>query len=297
MKSISAIWQFSRPHTIIGTSISLISLYIILCRERFAHYPLLIMVLIAGLASNLFIVGINQIADVHIDKINKPLLPIPAQKLTIGLAWIVVIGALIISLGIALYMTPWFFGVIIISSAIGWAYSMPPFHLKAHHLTAALAISSVRGPLVNLGAFIVFQQLVDKNAPLPVNLITLTCFITLCGIVIAWFKDLPDIAGDAKYNIRTFAVLYTPKTALIAGSILMSVAYMITICINALTSPDVLHSYNRNVLLYGHIGLLVAFILNSLTIRLRNQRSITRFYKRFWLFFFAEYLLYLFAYL
>jgi len=40
---------------------------------------------------NVFIVGINQIYDVRIDKINKPFLPIASGELDIAGAWIIVL--------------------------------------------------------------------------------------------------------------------------------------------------------------------------------------------------------------
>ncbi|MBK6574488.1 MAG: UbiA family prenyltransferase [Saprospiraceae bacterium] len=43
--------------------------------------------------------GINQIADVNIDKINKPYLPIPSKVLSMQQAKYIVITALLLSLG------------------------------------------------------------------------------------------------------------------------------------------------------------------------------------------------------
>lgn len=275
---------------------SITSLYIILSNDRLQQFPFLILALIAGIASNVYIVGLNQVADVHIDKINKPWLPIPAQQLTIKQAKTIVAASLLLSLAVAFYMTPWFLAIIALASAIGWAYSMPPFHLKAHHIPAAIAISSVRGVLVNLGAFLVFTQLVDQNATLHSNIVVLTIVITVCGIVIAWFKDLPDMKGDAEHNVKTFAVVHSPKSALITGTVLMSVTYLFAIAAYASSQiPESTH-YNKNILLYGHILLFLLFIAHSFTARVNKHESITRFYKRFWIFFFAEYAMYAAAY-
>lgn len=297
MKAINAVWKFSRPHTIIGSVISIVSLYIILCRERTEHLVLLSLALIAGIASNIFIVGLNQIADVNIDRINKPWLPIPAEHISIRQAKIIVSAALIISLSVSLYMTPYFFAITVLACAIGWAYSMPPFHLKRHHLPAAVAISFVRGILVNLGAFLVFSELVDRTATIPENLKMLTIFITVCGIVIAWFKDLPDVKGDAAYNMKTFAVVHTPKIAFITGNVLMTLAYLFPIVVYATSGIPESPLFTKPLLLYGHVALFILFTINSLTIRLKDHRSVQKFYKRFWFFFFAEYLLYMIAYL
>ena len=44
--------------------------------------------LVAGLSVNVFIVGINQITDVEIDRVNKPYLPIAAGDLSLERAWL-----------------------------------------------------------------------------------------------------------------------------------------------------------------------------------------------------------------
>lgn len=297
MKTMSAIWSFSRPHTIAGSVISIVSLYFVLSVTRIGHIPILIMVLIAGICCNLFIVGLNQIADVNIDRINKPWLPIPAEKLSVSQAKIIVLVALITSLAVSFYVTPWFFGIIALSSAIGWAYSMPPFHLKKHHLTAAIAISSVRGLLVNIGAFIVFLNTTEQVVSIPLNLVALTVFITVTGIVIAWFKDLPDIAGDSQYKIKSLAIMYSPRFAYIAGTLLMMSAYLACLLVNIYSCLHSPYNVQSAILLSGHILLFVFFVFNSFSVRITQHKSLAQFYKRFWLFFFAEYILYLVAYL
>jgi homogentisate phytyltransferase/homogentisate geranylgeranyltransferase len=162
-------------------------------------------------------------------------------------------------------------------------------------MSAAVAISLVRGLIINLGGFVVFSSLVDKNAELPDNLKILTFFITLFGIVIAWFKDLPDTEGDARFNVKTIAVLYSPRTALIAGNVLIVSVYVFMICVYAIAglSADL---FQTRILLYGHLAFLILFIINSCSIRLNEKRSIKQFYHRFWIFFFAEYVLYSVAY-
>ena len=135
MKLIITLWKFSRPHTIIGSVISIFTLYYIVCaKQETQSLSYLAMALGIGINCNVFIVGINQIADVHIDKINKPYLPIPAGLLSIQQAKMIVSIALLISLGLAIYISAYLFAIIALAATIGWAYSMPPFHLKQHHV-------------------------------------------------------------------------------------------------------------------------------------------------------------------
>src|SRR6185436_15194218 len=100
MRQLKILWQFSRPHTIIGSICSITALYIMACggRELQEHLLLYIETLIAALACNVFIVGINQVADVELDKINKPYLPLAAGTLSKRNALLIIY----ISLGICL---------------------------------------------------------------------------------------------------------------------------------------------------------------------------------------------------
>lgn len=298
MKQVLTLWKFSRPHTIIGSVISILTLYFIVCDKLGEHHPLyLVVALTIGISCNIFIVGINQIADVDIDKINKPDLPIPAGSLNVQQAKVIVFTALCVSLGLALCISPYLFGIIALATTIGWAYSMPPLYLKKHHVTAALSITIVRGIMLNVGGFLVFNYLVNNSLEMPQNVKILTLFIIAFSVVISWFKDLSDMEGDAKFDIKTFAISYSPKAALIVGNLLVGAAYLFTIYLKG-TDFFISEIKTREtiILFAGHIVLLALFIVNGFSIRLDEHHSIKKFYKRFWWFFFAEYMLYLLAY-
>lgn len=298
MKALTTLWKFSRPHTVIGSVISICTLYLVICeQDKFQYLPLLMMALLIGVSTNIFIVGLNQVADVDIDKINKPYLPIPSGALRIEDAKFIVFASLGVSLLLALVISPYLFAIIALSNTIGWAYSMRPLFLKRHHLTAALSISFVRGVMLNAGGFLVFNYIVNRSVEMPANVQILTLFIVNFTIVISWFKDLPDIEGDAKYNIKTFPITYSPKTALIAGSILVIAAYLLTIYVKMVffINSDI-PTFETKALLFGHIVLFALFIANAFSVRIGKRNSVASFYKRIWLFFFAEYLVYVVAY-
>jgi homogentisate phytyltransferase/homogentisate geranylgeranyltransferase len=298
MKSILTLWKFSRPHTVIGSVISIYTLYTIVCGpKQMEHIGLLIMAIIVGITCNIFIVGINQIADIEIDKINKPKLPIPSGELSLKEANWIVYSSLLISLIFALIISPLLLLIIFLATFIGWAYSMPPIYMKRHHVYSAMAISSVRGVLINVGGFIVFNSIVNQSYALPMNVKILAVFIIVFSIVISWFKDLPDIAGDSQFKIKTFAIVYSPRLAWISGTILLSLAYLFCIIVQyQFLGTDSETLLRTKILLYGHLALWILFLTNSLKVQIDKKESIQKFYKRFWLFFFAEYLLYLIAY-
>lgn len=289
MKAFTIFWQFSRPHTIIGSFCSISALFIMACNGTglVSHWPLYLFTLVAALACNIFIVGINQIADVKLDRINKPWLPLAAGTLSRKNALIIVYSALIICLVFALLASLFYFLLILVILLIGIAYSLPPLYLKQHHLPAAVAITIVRGLLVNVGIFLHFQKVIRSNYDLPGYIICLTVFIMAFSIAIAWFKDLPDTVGDSEFKIKTFAILYSRKSALTGGTILVAIAYLFVLFWSYYSRVS-----NSRFLLISHGLLFLLFLINYAQVQIQNKDSIRLFYLRFWGFFFAEYIVF-----
>jgi homogentisate phytyltransferase / homogentisate geranylgeranyltransferase len=283
MKQLITLWQFSRPHTIIGSFCSITTLYLLALQGKpVASYGGLYgLTLLAALACNVFIVGLNQLIDVELDKINKPYLPLAAGTLQKPAARIIIFTALVIALTAAA-ITGWQLLLLIsIIIIIGVLYSVPPIQLKKHHVPAAICISLVRGLLVNIGMLWHFTQSMHGPAmALPTATWPLTVFITAFSIAIAWFKDLPDTTGDAAFHIKTFPLLYNKAVALRAGAAMVLLAYGYTL---------VWAWQHSGFLLVAHAILAAFFVLHLFTVTVGNHASIKKFYLRFWVFFFAEY--------
>ncbi len=289
MKRLKIFWQFSRPHTIIGSVCSITALYIIACGGRHLadHAGLYIATLIAALACNVFIVGLNQLEDVELDTINKPWLPLAAGTLSRKNALLIIYSALIICLVVSFITALFLLLIMGIILLIGMAYSLPPLKLKQHHLPAALSITLVRGLIVNVGIFLHYQYALYNNFYLPGYIWCLTFFIMAFSVAIAWFKDLPDTEGDDRFHIKTLAVLYSKRNALLGGTLLVCAAYIYVLAWSYFTVAT-----NRNYLLITHSILFFVFLLNYFYVKLADKNSIKNFYLRFWVFFFAEYILF-----
>jgi homogentisate phytyltransferase / homogentisate geranylgeranyltransferase len=289
MKFLITLWQFSRPHTIIGSLCSISALYIIACNgtNLSDHLLLYTYTLVAALACNVFIVSINQLADVEMDKINKPYLPLAAGTLSRKNGFIIVYTALAISLVFALLASLFYFGLVVLILLIGVAYSLPPLYLKQHHLPAAIAITLVRGFLVNVGIFLHFQKKINGSFTVPDYVWCLTFFIMAFSISIAWFKDLPDTEGDKKHNVKTLALLYSKKNALWGGTAITLAAYVYVLFWSFTSNYK-----NLGIIRVSHMALLLLFLLNFLSVNLNEAASVKKFYLRFWVFFFAEYIIF-----
>ena len=280
----SILWRFSRPHTIIGSTLSIIVLFLLQGGNVFTHWYILMVTLVSALACNVCITGLNQVIDVELDKINKPELPIASGELDANSAKKIVLASGIIAL-VAAALLHWLLLLIAVILFLGIAYSMPPIQFKKHHLPAALSITIVRGVLVNLGMALHFSGMLDHTYSIEPVIYPLTLFISAFSLAIAWYKDLPDRAGDAHFGYRTFPLLYSPKIALYLGAALVTAAY--TWCI--------FWSYQESepLLLLSLSVLCLAFLIHVRTVRLEDQTSVKRFYKLFWVFFFATYLSFL----
>lgn len=281
----SILWRFSRPHTIIGSTLSIIVLFLLQGGNVFTHWYILVVTLVSALACNLCITGLNQVIDVELDKINKPELPIASGELDANSAKKIVLASGIIAL-VAAALLHWLLLLLIaVILFLGIAYSMPPIQFKKHHLPAALSITIVRGVLVNLGMALHFSGMLDHTYSIEPVIYPLTLFISAFSLAIAWYKDLPDRAGDAHFGYRTFPLLYSPKIALYLGAALVTAAYAWCIFWS--------YQESETLLLLSLSVLGLAFLIHVRTVRLEDQTSVKRFYKLFWVFFFATYLSFL----
>jgi homogentisate phytyltransferase/homogentisate geranylgeranyltransferase len=126
-----ALWRFGRPHTVIGTLTSITGLYLIAVRRTPPPgVGDLAWTLVAGYGVNVFIVGLNQITDVEIDRINKPYLPIAAGDLTMTQAWWIVGVCGLVPVALALTQGAAELAGVLAGLAVGVVYSVPPLRLK-----------------------------------------------------------------------------------------------------------------------------------------------------------------------
>ena len=283
--TLHTIWKFSRPHTIIGSIVSIVVLFLLQGGRLSEHFMFLFATLLSALGCNICITGLNQIIDVELDKINKPNLPIASGELDMETAKKIVFIAGMIALIVSALLHWVLFLLILVILLLGIAYSVPPIQFKKHHLPAALSITIVRGVLVNIGMAVHFAGLIHGNFVIQPVIYPLTLFISAFSLAIAWYKDLPDRAGDAHFGYKTFPLLYSPKLALYLGAVIVlsAYAYCIFWCFKA----------SEQLLLYSLIALSIGFLSQVLAVRLNELASIKRFYQLFWVFFFATYLSFL----
>jgi len=195
-----ALYSFTRPHTFIGTFLTIPSLFLTLSPTL--NYPLLAKALVPALLSNAYITGLNQITDVKIDSINKSWLPIPSGEITLRTAKIFTCFTLLGST-LASLTNRFLFATVLSCNIIGTIYSLKPFRLKERSPWLALAcISLVRGAIINCGFSVAFGSMLGVGGVNWKRVASISTYFTFFGAVISLMKDVPDTKGD---DYRTFA--------------------------------------------------------------------------------------------
>lgn len=292
---LGVLWRFSRPHTIIGTSLSVAGLFAIAAATFPAPSPwTLLWAWIACLGGNLYIVGLNQLEDVAIDRINKPDLPLAAGDLSLNQGrWIVGVSG---GLAIAIAASQGYFllATVGISLIIGTAYSLPPLRLKRFALWASFCILAVRGAVVNLGLYLHYSDRAGLPPQVSTRVWALAVFVLGFSIAIAIFKDIPDLPGDRQHRIATLTVKLGQKT------VFNLARWVLTVCYGGLAIAAFFLDVNQPLLIGSHLGILAWFWWASLGVIPATDDAAAEFhapdypafYQFIWKLFFLEYLLF-----
>ena len=291
MKLVSIAWRFSRPHTIIGSLLSTWSLYFMSAypqAEVKNQIALFLLTLISAIGCNLYIVCLNQINDIELDKLNKPHLPLASGEISRSTARVIITFSALVSV-ISAYLAGWLmFALVLIVGALGTAYSVPPLKFKKHHLGAAFSITLVRGVLVNILMFLHFQWEIAETLEFPLYMWPLVLFMILFSIGIAWLKDIPDIKGDRNHGIETLAVNRGSRWVFRGAISLVSFSYLTLVLWGFVGLPG----FNKVFLSSFHFVVWVLFLLGSLKANPFIKKDVKVFYRFYWVLFFVEYLFY-----
>lgn len=287
MRKISHFIHFSRPHTVLGTVISITSLFL-LAGGTYSDYFIWIVAIIACLGTNIYIVGLNQLTDISIDKVNKPYLPLASGAYTRNTALWIISASILISLGLGIFGGVFLLATLLISIVLGTVYSLPPVRLKRFHFWAAFCIIAIRGLVVNLLIFLHFTDKLQQHPHLTPVILLLTGVIFVYSIVIAWFKDIPDMSGDKEYEIKTLSLIVGAHQVFRWGNGIL--LFMLVLVIGMEWFFPV--SDFPSLLIIGHLIMALVLLKMWFTTSPTNSIAIKRYYLFIWLLFYLEYILF-----
>ncbi|KAJ6847440.1 putative homogentisate phytyltransferase 1, chloroplastic [Iris pallida] len=295
LTSLNALYRFSRPHTVIGTALSIVSVSLLAIERLSDISPLfftgMLEAVVAALFMNIYIVGLNQLYDIEIDKLNKPYLPLACGDYSPRAGIVIIAISAAMSFGIGSVVGSWpLFWALFISFILGTAYStdLPFLRWKRFAVVAAMCILAVRAVIVQLAFFLHMQTFVFRRPPsFSRPLIFATAFMSFFSVVIALFKDIPDIDGDRIFDIRSFTVRLGQKRVFWICVYLLEMAYSVAIGIGATSSC----LWSKIITVLGHAVLASILWNRARSLDGMNKATITSFYMFIWKLFYAEYLL------
>ncbi len=140
----TTLWDFSRPHTVLGTTASALSLFCYATPPKLWASKLFLKsvteALVPALLTNIYITGLNQIIDVDIDRINKPYLPIASGEMSKSVAIVTVLSSLLGSFMLSKSSEAPLRVMLSLATLLGTVYSLPPFGFKRFVVVGALCI-------------------------------------------------------------------------------------------------------------------------------------------------------------
>ncbi len=309
-QAMCTLWRFARPHTIIGTTLSVAGLFAIALAfrtggleagdlaptdQRWAAALALGTTWLASLGANVAVVGLNQLYDVPIDRINKPYLPLVSGALSPRQAWAVVLAMAALALALAAWSGPILLATIGLCMVIGALYSLPPVRLKRFALPAALCIVAVRGLIVNPGIYLGFARMLeaDRLEPhglpmIPSAVWALTCFMIGLSLAIAIAKDMPDVEGDRRYAMNTLAVRLGARSVFKLSCAILVACYAGMVAVGVVGLAGV----SSAGLIIAHAGLGVLVLRAARRVPPDDPAALTGFYRLMWRLFYAEYLVF-----
>jgi homogentisate phytyltransferase/homogentisate geranylgeranyltransferase len=289
VKKLRALYEFGRPHTLVATTFQAVGVFtVVIAGERLTPEALVILLLawVGSLAANLYVVGLNQLYDREIDRVNKPYLPLASGDFSPREGQGIVLAAGLATLLIGSWASLYLLGTLVVVMLIGTLYSVPPLRLKVRAGWAALSIALARGLVANAGLYLYFEHALEPPYPLSRAALALVLsFFFLFGVVIALFKDIPDWAGDQKYQVYTFAVILGRARVFQLGRWLLTGMYLLPATAGLLLWPNP----GGLVLALVHTGAWALFWMRSRTTDPNEPQAMIRLYWLLWILFYAEY--------
>lgn len=143
---------------------------------------------------------VNQIADIEVDRINKPYRPLVRGEVSIGEAKIIAVCLYVVALVIAVLVSFRFFIIASIVAFFSCFYNIGPIKAKRNFILSYSWLAISRGLLPWIAASMVAGNL---NMALKFGIVTaLWVWATQCT------KDVPDVEGDRLAGIITLPVAY-----------------------------------------------------------------------------------------
>ena len=199
-EKLTSIVKIIRPLNFLITFISVILAAILCHPSEFSLVKILSAALAAGLtaaAGNI----INDIYDIEIDKVNRPLRPLPSNKIKIKEAYGLYILLVVISIILSYLVSEVALVIVLISILLLFLYSK---YLKRILLVGNIIVAFLTGLVFIFGGVVV------EN---PIAAIVPAVFAFLINLIREIVKDMEDVEGDSRAGVTTFPIRFGFKNS------------------------------------------------------------------------------------
>ncbi|XP_020703294.2 probable homogentisate phytyltransferase 1, chloroplastic [Dendrobium catenatum] len=155
------------------------------------------------------------------------------------------------------------------------------------HLPLASGVMDMTKAVAVILAYAIMTFVLGRQMNFSRPLILGTIVVSIFCIVVALFKDVPDIEGDKKFGIRSLASNLGPKKVFWICVCLLEMAYIFTIVFGATSSRP----WSKLITILSHSGLALMLWKQSESIDLKDKFSLQSFYMLIWKLFYAEFML------
>ncbi|PIN98455.1 MAG: hypothetical protein COT90_04260 [Candidatus Diapherotrites archaeon CG10_big_fil_rev_8_21_14_0_10_31_34] len=189
--------DLTTPQYLLIAIVSPLSIYLVI-NAKFPSLeivPIMVSMMLAILGFNTF----NQISDIELDKIDKPLRPLISKKVTIKEATLLTVVFFSASLLIGAFINLIFFTLMLSFFLIAFAYCYKPIYLKRYFWASSVVGAIVYGII----PFVSIATISSK----PFNIIFLLFFTSLAAII-SNTKDFEDTLGEKKFGIKSIPLIF-----------------------------------------------------------------------------------------
>jgi homogentisate phytyltransferase / homogentisate geranylgeranyltransferase len=140
------------------------------------------------------------------------------------------------------------------------------------------------------GGFWAHMHVAVGSAQIPItsSLVFMMSFLAFFSIVIALFKDIPDVRGDAGHAIKTATVRFGVERIFWVCIWMLYAAYSSAIAYIGVTMSGV----ERIALMASQVAMIALLRQRALETNLASHPSIVATYMFIWKLFYAQYLLF-----
>jgi chlorophyll synthase len=172
--------------------------------------------------------AVNDWFDRHVDAINEPHRPIPSGRMPgrSGL-WLAIIWSSL-SIAAAALLGPWVMAAALVGLALAWAYSAPPFRLKANGWWGNAAVGLCYEGLPW------FTAAAALSGGLPDGrILALAALYSLGAHGIMTINDFKAIEGDRQMGVRSLPVQLGPENAARLACVVMALPQVVVVALLA----------------------------------------------------------------